>query len=108
MFANFEIRHKDIAAARKVLGNAIGMAPKPKIFQSYIQLEWQLGSISSPFSFLQFYVILSLSFHFLFVDFLDFDRCRKLYEKYLEWSPSNCEAWTRFGQLEKDLGETER
>lgn len=81
MYSNFEIRQKDLAAARKIFGTAIGMAPKDKIFQAYIQLEWQLGN---------------------------FDRCRKLYEKYLEWMPSNCDAWSRFAQLEKDLGETER
>jgi crooked neck len=45
MCASFEVRQKDITAARKVFGNAIGMAPKAKLFQAYIQLEWQLGSI---------------------------------------------------------------
>lgn len=45
MFAKFEVRQKDVSAARKVLGNAIGMAPKDKIFQAYIELEFQLGSI---------------------------------------------------------------
>ena len=51
MFGNFEIRQKDMAAARKVFGNAIGMTPKAKIFQAYIQLEWQLGSIFSTIIF---------------------------------------------------------
>ena len=23
----------------------------------------------------------------------EMDRCRKLYEKYLEWTPENCNAW---------------
>lgn len=46
MYSNFEIRNQDLAAARKVFGNAIGMAPKDKIFQAYIQLEYQLGSIN--------------------------------------------------------------
>jgi len=67
--------------ARFVLGTAIGRAPKDKIFQTYIQLESQLGN---------------------------FDRARKLYEKYLEGAPANCNAWSRFAQLEKDLNETER
>lgn len=102
MFGNFEIRQKDIAAARKVFGNAIGMTPKDKIFQAYIQLEWQLGSIFIYFCLLRFFLFL------LSVTLLDFDRCRKLYEKYLEWAPANCEAWTRFAQLEKDLAEVER
>jgi len=70
-----------LGAARIVLGTAIGRAPKEKIFQTYIQLESQLGN---------------------------FDRARKLYEKYLEWAPANADARSRFAQLEKDLGETER
>lgn len=36
------------------------------------------------------------------------DRCRKLYEKYLEWSPENCYAWTKYAELERSLCETER
>lgn len=31
MAAQFEIRQKDLAAARKILGTAIGMAPKDKV-----------------------------------------------------------------------------
>eukprot|EP00026_Physarum_polycephalum_P003608 Phypoly_transcript_03621.p1 GENE.Phypoly_transcript_03621~~Phypoly_transcript_03621.p1 ORF type:complete len:661 (+),score=148.16 Phypoly_transcript_03621:136-2118(+) len=81
LFANFEVRHSDATEARKVFGNAIGLAPKPAILQAYIQFEWQLGN---------------------------FDRCRQLYQKYLELDPSNCDAWTRFAQMEKDLSETER
>jgi crooked neck len=81
MYANFEIRQKNLKAARVIFGNAIGMAPKDKLFQAYIQLEMQLGS---------------------------FDRCRTLYGKYLECQPANCTAWTKFASLEKDLGEAER
>lgn len=36
------------------------------------------------------------------------DRCRTLYEKYLEWAPSNCAAWIKFAELEKMLGEADR
>ncbi|KAL0291528.1 UNVERIFIED_CONTAM: Crooked neck-like protein 1, partial [Sesamum radiatum] len=32
----------------------------------------------------------------------------KLYEKYLEWSPENCYAWSKFAELERSLAETER
>eukprot|EP00899_Mesostigma_viride_P028523 jgi/Mesvir1/8856/Mv02752-RA.1 len=79
--AKFELRQKNLAGARKILGNAIGMAPKDKIFKSYIEIELQLGNI---------------------------DRCRKLYEKYLEWAPSNCYAWSKFLELERSLGESDR
>ncbi|KAG9132889.1 hypothetical protein Leryth_014832 [Lithospermum erythrorhizon] len=51
------------------------------IFKKYIEIELQLGNI---------------------------DRCRKLYEKYLEWSPENCYAWSS-DELEKiAYFETER
>lgn len=43
LFANFEVRQKDLQAARIIYGNAIGQAPKDKIFQAYIQLEHQVS-----------------------------------------------------------------
>ncbi|KAJ6695337.1 hypothetical protein OIU74_014466 [Salix koriyanagi] len=79
--AQFEIRQLNLNGARQVLGNAIGKAPKDKIFKKYIEIEMQLGNI---------------------------DRCRKLYEKYLEWSPENCYAWSKYAELERSLSETER
>jgi len=81
LYANFEIRQKNLQNARSVYGHAIGVAPSDKIFQAYILLETQLGNI---------------------------DRCRKLYEKYLEWNPENCNAWVALGEFETNLGETER
>ncbi|KAH7513816.1 hypothetical protein FEM48_Zijuj11G0022300 [Ziziphus jujuba var. spinosa] len=79
--AQFEIRQLNLKGARLILGNAIGKAPKDKIFKKYIEIELQLGNI---------------------------DRCRKLYEKYLEWAPENCYAWSKYAELEKSLSETER
>ncbi|KAG8382152.1 hypothetical protein BUALT_Bualt05G0046900 [Buddleja alternifolia] len=81
MAAQFEIRQLNIDRARRILGSAIGMAPKDKIFKKYIEIELQLGNI---------------------------ERCRKLYEKYLEWSPENCYAWSKYAELERSLAETER
>lgn len=81
MAAEFEIRQKNLRGARKILGQAIGMAPKDKIFKTYIEIELQLGNI---------------------------DRCRTLYEKYLDWAPANCYAWSKFAELERSLNETER
>eukprot|EP00877_Chromochloris_zofingiensis_P007788 jgi/Chrzof1/3262/Cz12g18090.t1 len=79
--AKLEIRQKRLDAARKILGMALGMAPKDKIFKSYIEIELQLGNI---------------------------DRCRVLYEKYLEWNPANASAWLKFAELEVMLGESQR
>ncbi|CAN6328224.1 unnamed protein product [Urochloa humidicola] len=81
MAAQFEIRQRDLKAARQILGNAIGMAPKGKIFKKYIEIELYLGN---------------------------FDRCRTLYQKYIEWSPANCYAWRKYAELEKNLSETDR
>ncbi|KAK9715749.1 hypothetical protein RND81_06G187000 [Saponaria officinalis] len=79
--AQFELRQLNLNGARQMLGNAIGRAPKDKIFKKYIEIELQLGNI---------------------------DRCRKLYKKYVEWSPDNCYAWTKFAELERSLCETDR
>ncbi|KAK2664401.1 hypothetical protein Ddye_002975 [Dipteronia dyeriana] len=38
----------------------------------------------------------------------NFDSCRKLYEKYLEWSLENCYAWSKYAELERSLSETDR
>ncbi|KAF0893165.1 hypothetical protein E2562_023192 [Oryza meyeriana var. granulata] len=81
MAAQFEIRQKNLKSARQILGNAIGMAPKGKIFKKYIEFEMQLGNI---------------------------DRCRILYEKFIEWDPSNCYAWLKYAEMEKNLRETDR
>lgn len=79
--AQFEIRQKCLDAARKLFGRSIGMCPKDKVFRTYIEIELQLGHV---------------------------DRCRTLYEKYIEWAPHVCAAWSKFAELERSLGEVER
>ncbi|CAH1261589.1 CRNKL1 [Branchiostoma lanceolatum] len=79
--AQFEVRQKNLAGARRVLGNAIGRCPKDKLFKGYIELELQLR---------------------------EFDRCRILYEKFLEFGPENCTSWIKFAELETILGDAER
>ncbi|KAI8069529.1 hypothetical protein BC940DRAFT_297956 [Gongronella butleri] len=81
LFAQFEIRQLNLAAARKILGRAIGQCPKNKLFKGYIDLEMQLR---------------------------EFDRCRTLYTKFLEHDAANCTAWIKFAELEGMLGETDR
>jgi hypothetical protein len=44
MYARFEVRRLDLAAARKVLGTAIGMCPKEALFKGYIHLEFDVRS----------------------------------------------------------------
>ena len=60
---------------------AIGMCPKDKLFRGYIDLEIQLR---------------------------EFDNCRRLYEKFLEFGPDNCTTWIKFAELESILGDIER
>jgi len=80
-YAYFEIRQKNLTKARKTLGLALGICPTDKLYRGYIDLEVQL---------------------------VEFDRCRKLYEKFLEFGPENCTTWMRFAELETRLGEIDR
>jgi len=79
--AQFEVRQLNLTGARKLLGQAIGRCPKGKLFKGYIDLEMQLR---------------------------EFDRCRKLYEKFLEFSPSNSYGWISYAGLERLLDDVER
>jgi len=79
--AHLEVRQLQLPAARKMLGVALGKCPKPKLFREYIQMELQLGEVS---------------------------RCRELYQRWLQWAPSNCSAWIAFAELEASLGELDR
>ncbi len=81
LYAQFEIRCKNLSTARKALGTAIGMCPRDKLFRGYIELEIQLR---------------------------EFDRCRILYEKFLQFGPENCITWMKFAELESLLGDVER
>lgn len=80
-YARFEVRRLDLTTARKIMGTAIGMAPKMKLFTAYIDLELSLK---------------------------EFNRARKIYEKALEWDPTNSQTWVRFAELEKNLFDTDR
>lgn len=81
LYAQFEIRQKNLKAARLALGSGLGKCPKNKLFREYISLELQLR---------------------------EFDRCRKLYEKFLEFNPSNCTTWIKYCEMETILGDTDR
>ncbi|XP_050306163.1 protein crooked neck [Anthonomus grandis grandis] len=81
LYAKFEIRQKNLTTARKFLGMGIGMCPRDKLFRGYIDIEIQLR---------------------------EFDRCRTLYEKFLEFGPENCVTWMKFAELETLLGDVER
>lgn len=81
MAAHFEVRQHQLSAARKLLGQAIGLCGKDNLFRGYIDLELQLGEI---------------------------DRCRTLYGKYVAYAPFATSAWQKFAALEASVGETAR
>ena len=60
---------------------SLGKYPKNKLFKGYIDVELQLR---------------------------EFGRCRKFYEKFLEFGPENCTSWMKFAELETILGDVER
>jgi crooked neck len=78
--AKLFVRRKVLQSARKLLGRAIALCGKEKIFTEYIALELALGEV---------------------------DRCRSLYTNYLKAMPHNCRAWSKYAMLEKSVGETE-
>lgn len=79
--AHFEVRQGQLTAARKLLGRAIGLCPKDKLFSGYIDLERKL---------------------------FEFVRCRTLYEKHVEFNPANCQTWIKFAELERGLDDVDR
>lgn len=81
MFAHFEVRQSQLTTARKLLGQAIGMCPKDKLFKGYIELEMKL---------------------------FEFTRCRQLYTKYIEYNGANCQTWIKFAELERGLDDLDR
>ncbi|PRT56627.1 Pre-mRNA-splicing factor CLF1 [Wickerhamiella sorbophila] len=80
-FSYFEIRQGDVGAARKIFGQAIGRTAKPKVYKEYIALELQLREI---------------------------DRCRKLYELFIEKYPGLAATWIDYASLEDELDDLER
>jgi crooked neck len=78
--AKVHVRRMDLSAMRKLLGKAIGVCGKEKIFAQYISLELALGEI---------------------------DRCRTLYNNLLKLAPHNCSAWAKYAELEHSVGESE-
>jgi len=81
MYAHFLIRRLELTKARRTLGQALGRCPKGRLFKAYIELETELR---------------------------EFDRVRKLYNKYVSFNSENCQVWIRFAELETMLGDTER
>ncbi|CAG2248376.1 CLF1 [Mytilus edulis] len=59
----------------------MGTCLNNKLYRGYIELELQLR---------------------------EFERCRILYEKFLEFGPENCTSWIKYAELETILGDIDR
>lgn len=84
LFAKFEVRNcenYDVTRARKVMGRSIGAYPKRKSFEFYISLEIKLK---------------------------EFDRVRKIYEKYIENFTQDPKVWFEYAELESGLNDLDR
>lgn len=81
MDAQFELRHENLNKARSILGVSLGKCEKAKLYKYYIGLELQLK---------------------------EFDRVRKLYEKFLAFDPNNVGIWIEYAELEENLGDEDR
>lgn len=79
--ANIYLRQEDVTLCRKTYGKAIGMQPKPKTFKCYLELESRLK---------------------------EYDRCRIIYQKFIEFQPYVAKNWIKFADLEWNLGENNR
>ncbi|KAI0463954.1 hypothetical protein LJB42_002963 [Komagataella kurtzmanii] len=80
-YAYFEVRQDDLPQARKILGQSLGLCPKRKLFKSYIAMELKLK---------------------------EFDRVRKLYEKFIETWPMDVSLWMEYAEFENQMDDDER
>lgn len=80
--AEVEIRRRNVGAARKILGNALGVLPrKHSLYRNYIKMELLLTEL---------------------------DRARKLYRVWIERNPMVSDPYIEFAWMEVELGEVER
>ena len=90
----------DLPAARKILGAGIGMCPKEGLFKGYIQLELDVRMDCAPSAFISLTTFLE--------QLREFDRVRQIYQKYIEWDPTNSASWIKYAELESQLEDFSR
>lgn len=81
MYAQFEQRNNNLTAARSILNQAIDICPRSKLYHGYIKMEMELG---------------------------EYDKCRSLYRKFIEFQPKHCNIWIDFAKMETSLDEFDR
>jgi tetratricopeptide (TPR) repeat protein len=75
---NFYLRQKNLDKTRKLFGISMGMCPKKKIIDAYINIELQLGNN---------------------------DRVKKIFQSYIQKFPGDENVWFNFCKFEETLGE---
>ena len=75
---NFYLRQKNIDKVRKLFGISMGICPRKKIIDSYINLELQLGNN---------------------------DRVKKIFQNYIQKFPNDENIWFNFCKFEESLEE---
>lgn len=80
-FAKFEIRQNNVNAARFILDDGLKLTKAPALYLRYVALEYQLQN---------------------------YDRCRRLYESFIEMYPELSLAWENYALMEIKLNEQVR
>ncbi len=108
MYAKFEVRQKNLSAACKALGVAIGKCPKPKTFKGYIELQLQLREFYEKFlehcvsncqTWLQYAELTILG---------DIGRARAIYELAVNHPVMPEVLWKSYVDFESELEEFEK
>ncbi|WCJ36635.1 Pre-mRNA-splicing factor CLF1 [Euphorbia peplus] len=112
--AQYEIRQLNLQGARQILGNAIGKAPKDKIFKKYIEIELQLELERSLSETERARAIFELAIaqpaldmpELLWKAYIDFeisegeyDKTRQLYERLLDRT-KHLKVWISYAKFE--------
>uniref|UniRef100_A0A0D9XIM9 Suppressor of forked domain-containing protein n=1 Tax=Leersia perrieri TaxID=77586 RepID=A0A0D9XIM9_9ORYZ len=107
MAAELEIRDKNIAAARRILGNAISVAPRPKLFRRYIEIELQLGNVGRSSSNTTRAAVAWRSYAALEKKLGETDRARAVYDLAVDQPALDTPelVWSEYIQFELDAGE---
>lgn len=79
--AQLELLEGNLSNMRQIFGRALGIQPKSKLFKSYIEIEIKLR---------------------------EFERVRRIYQKYIEFDYSNPKVWCEYAEFEQNLDEFER
>ncbi|KAF7269393.1 hypothetical protein GWI33_017576 [Rhynchophorus ferrugineus] len=95
-----ELEAEDYERARQVYKACLELLPHKvftfsKIWLLYAKFEIRQKNLTTARKILE-------------IQLREFDRSRKLYEKFLEFGPENCVTWMKFAELETLLGDIDR